>query len=164
MFADVAPLRNARHHDSTGALRRRTLVDVPECPVPEARGEEVRRAARRVDVVRGRTVQTGVHQSDVDGAGDGRPVLGEKAFRSLWPREAKSMDRDRSFSAIPRDLNGVGPAAEQVDVFGKDEFLRYLRQGVVVTPDDEDLDVAWISGAVARRESAPSSSRSGSPS
>jgi hypothetical protein len=43
------------------------------------------------------------------------------------------MDRDRSFSAIPRDLNGVGPAAEQVDVFGKDEFLRYLRQGVVVT-------------------------------
>jgi hypothetical protein len=43
------------------------------------------------------------------------------------PREAKSMDRDRSFSAIPGYHDGVGPAAEQMDVFGKDEFLRYLR-------------------------------------
>jgi hypothetical protein len=29
-------------------FRRRTFVDVPERPVPEVRGEEVRRAARRV--------------------------------------------------------------------------------------------------------------------
>jgi hypothetical protein len=97
-----------------------------------------------IDVVRRRTVQTGVHESDVDGAGDGRPVLGEKAFRGLRPGEAESMDRDGSLSAIPRDLDGVGPAAEQMDVFRKDEFLRYLGQSVVVAPDDEDLDACRI--------------------
>jgi hypothetical protein len=35
----------------------------------------------------------------------------------------------------------------EVDVFGKDEFLRYLRQGVVVAPNDEDLDVCGIQAA-----------------
>src|SRR4051812_17371134 len=64
------------------------------------------------------------------------------------------MNRDRSFSATPRDLDGVGPAAEQVDVFGKDEFLCYLGKGVVVAPDDEDLNAYLVQTAELLGEKA----------
>ena len=41
-----------------------------------------------------------------------------------------------------------------MDVFGKDKFLRYLRQGVVVAPDDEDFDVCGIQAAELLGEKA----------
>src|SRR5690348_12091504 len=88
-----------------------------------------------------------MHQADVYRALYGGPVPGEETLRRLRLRKAKTVHHDRQVSALAGDLDGVGPSAEQMHAFRKDELLGDLRQRIVIASNDEDFDACGMQTA-----------------
>ena len=113
-LVDIPTLRHPGHHDRAIALDDRALVDMAKCPIAKAGASQISKAAWRIEIMARCAGETGVHQADVHGTLDRRPVLAEQAFGSMGLGEAEAMDRDGKLAAAPLDRNRLGAAAEQL--------------------------------------------------
>jgi hypothetical protein len=137
-LVDVAPLRISGHHDCRPALIHRSLMDVAERPIGEARPVQVGRQARRIAVVRRRAAEAGVQHADIDRAGRRLAKLRQQALGRVLLGEAHAVDRDVERAGFERHC--FGAAGEHFHRFRQGQFARDARFGVMVAADDESRD------------------------
>ena len=140
-LANVAALRHTRHHHGGLTLMDGAQVDMAQGPIAVARAMQIDHGAGGINVVAHAAVQAGMHQADVERAGNGGGIVRQQAFGRVRFGEAEAVDRNRQHAV---DHLGIGLGAEHGDRGGEHQFAGDLGQRIMVAPNDEGGDARRI--------------------
>lgn len=117
-------------------------MNVAEGPIVETVGVQVSDAAGRVNVVTGRSSQTGMHDAYVDGPFTSSRIFGQQAVRGLWVRKAQTVENDVQTAGCLQYR--LSTTAEDGNGVGKHQLFGNPRQGVMIAADLENPDAGLV--------------------